>query len=951
MIRGNRIYRYVLGTLLFGLPFSIATPGFSAGENEAISGLDPKIHEDNNPSWDGIEWTQVSPGHGGTCWYLRIHPSDPNTEMESVDMGGSYITHDGAKSFKSVNDPDWAFPRLHYLAAIDFSTKSPDIGYAVSEGNGAFKTTDRGRTWQPLAETPADHLFQNAAMPTLRTVAPRAPLCAVTIDPDDPETVWVGVGRWRASMMDRFYRRFPEGMMRSTNGGQTWTRVTDAFPPHAMLRKLHITKSESPWGKLLIAGTDRGIYLSRDNGQTWLDQSRSALYHDGALNPAREADKALPHGEISDMAVYQNDRDKKLAIYVGLETCPVIEGDRIVYYGGAWRSWDLGKTWEDVTGNLRMPTKLLLNLPKGAYAAPYTGTVKRILWNAFLDENDNRKMLEDISWDVDTQDTELRSLRDAWMKNRPKEMADLWDEYERSADNLPPLHQIRVDSRDPDVFYTSVHDRWVPYGVWKTEDGGKRWICTTRGAQGWADPNWADYVPKDGPVHNIDQVWTAKHPMNWGTPTAPFGLWDIRLFDLSQSDPDILQFHSHRVTYRSEDGGKTWQDSSNHYVPGADGAFMGNGNSNMCVFDLAWHPNDPSRMLFWMADCGMKRSRDGGRSIKSLPESSFGSNQWVRGAAFDPDDPDRFWQVFGCSDWLVLGPDGESLVRGTYFLESRDFGETCEGVTLQENGNADLPEPIEKFEMHVNRLLVDPRSPKEKRRFIAAHSSLDRTAVSTSGGGIRSDDSLGVFISEDGGDTWTESNEGIDPENRCIVDLVPDPENFDVIYAPVSTRLGSKPIPGGLYVSRDSGQSWSKLDGLPLFTVSEMAIGPDRALYASGGYGTTSSGYKIDDGGGVFRSRDGGKTWEAILKATCVSNVAVSPRNPNLIYCTVDMGRPSADPNTQSSGVWRSADGGKTWRRVNHGLSSNFRFTRIRFNPHVKGEVWIGTFGTGYYRT
>jgi len=126
-----------------------------------------------------------------------------------------------------------------------------------------------------------------------------------------------------------------------------------------------------------------------------------------------------------------------------------------------------------------------------------------------------------------------------------------------------------------------------------------------------------------------------------------------------------------------------------------------------------------------------------------------------------------------------------------------------------------------------------------------------------------------------------------------------------------------------------------------------VSVAPDGALYASGGYGHTAKDWDSD--GGVCKSVDGGKTWERLLAAPCVSNVAVCPSNPKLVYCTVEGG--VLRPEVKGAGVWRSADGGKTWLRVNKGLSTNCAFTRVRFNPNVTGELWLGTFASGYYRS
>lgn len=839
----------------------------------AISGLDPQLWQTSSPSWNGLRWEQLAPGDGGTCFYLRIHPQDPNRVIESKDMGGTYLTTDGSRTYQSVNDPDWTFPRLHYLNSVDFCRANPDIGYAVSDSNGAFRTGDRGRSWVPLDTAPLDALD-----PTRR----RQPLAAVAVHPDNPAEVWVGTGRPR----NAGDKRLVNGMACSLDGGVTWRLVPDAIPPDAMLRKLVIAPQAWGVGKALLAATDRGFLVSHDGGETWAEKGRNGLPHQGLVDLD---------------AVFDGAR-KKVVLAVTLTSQAKRSGDGIEFAGGVWRSEDLGETWTDATGNLRLPTALVLAAPD-ARPEQWSTPVNRI-----------------------TLDGATR--------------AEIAERLEKSPCILPDFHTVRLDPRNPQVIYASIFQPWFPYGVWKTTDGGQSWVCTVRGAQGWLDPAWADYRPAAGPVLNVEQVWTAKHPMNWGTDRCVFGLWDTRIFDLCTSNPDVLYFHTHRVTYRSDDGGATWRDISNHVVPDADGGFMGSGNSNMCVFDVAFHPQAPGRMLFAMADCGVKTSRDGGRSLHPMPGASFGSNQWVYTTAFDPDDPDRFWQFFGCLDWLVGG------IKGTYFLESRDFGRTCDGVTVAPNGSVSLPPPVAVASAQVNRLLVDPRSPKDRRRFVAAQSSADRLAISSGGSGLLSGDGQGILISEDHGQTWTPSNTGLDPDNLSVVDLVVGPAGFDILYAAVFLRIkGGVSLPGGLYRSTDSGRSWSRLTGLPLASVAQVVALPNGTLYVAGGYGNGR-----DSGGGIYRSTDGGTNWQQLLAAPCVSTLAVSPHDPQVVYCTVDAGPAGLRPDVLGGGVWRSADAGATWRRANRGLATNYRFTFLRFNPLVPGEVWVGTFGSGWYR-
>jgi photosystem II stability/assembly factor-like uncharacterized protein len=117
-------------------------------------------------------------------------------------------------------------------------------------------------------------------------------------------------------------------------------------------------------------------------------------------------------------------------------------------------------------------------------------------------------------------------------------------------------------------------------------------------------------------------------------------------------------------------------------------------------------------------------------------------------------------------------------------------------------------------------------------------------------------------------------------------------------------------VSGGVWKTTDGGQAWFPLnDLLPNLAVSALAMDPQdpEVIYAGTGEGYFN--YDAVRGAGIFRTTDGGRTWEH-LESTgnanfyYVNDLVVSPNDSQRIYAAT------------RTGVWRSTDGGRTWRRV-----------------------------------
>jgi photosystem II stability/assembly factor-like uncharacterized protein len=164
----------------------------------------------------------------------------------------------------------------------------------------------------------------------------------------------------------------------------------------------------------------------------------------------------------------------------------------------------------------------------------------------------------------------------------------------------------------------------------------------------------------------------------------------------------------------------------------------------------------------------------------------------------------------------------------------------------------------------------------------------------------------------------------------------------------VVALAGTPETGAGIYVTRDAGHTWQRINETPLFADISALVTSSRDLRTL--YLATRQHYDHRSGksyrGGVFASRDGGITWRQVLDFRFVQAMAISPADPRMIYVgTTD--HPYHD-DYPAEGVLKSTDSGATWRHVNVGLSHrNVNFLSV--SPHDPSVLYVGTSGNGVF--
>jgi photosystem II stability/assembly factor-like uncharacterized protein len=123
-------------------------------------------------------------------------------------------------------------------------------------------------------------------------------------------------------------------------------------------------------------------------------------------------------------------------------------------------------------------------------------------------------------------------------------------------------------------------------------------------------------------------------------------------------------------------------------------------------------------------------------------------------------------------------------------------------------------------------------------------------------------------------------------------------------------------VNGGVWESIDAGRTWQPIfDGQTIGSIGALAIAGSDANVIYVGSGEADMRSDISQGNGVYKSTDAGKTWNfaGLRDSQQIGKILVHPRDPNLVYVAA-LGHPYG-PNAER-GVFRSRDGGKSWQKI-----------------------------------
>jgi photosystem II stability/assembly factor-like uncharacterized protein len=148
-------------------------------------------------------------------------------------------------------------------------------------------------------------------------------------------------------------------------------------------------------------------------------------------------------------------------------------------------------------------------------------------------------------------------------------------------------------------------------------------------------------------------------------------------------------------------------------------------------------------------------------------------------------------------------------------------------------------------------------------------------------------------------------------------------------------------VNGGVWRSDDDGRTWAPIfDSQPTQSIGAIAVAPSDAsiIYVGSGEGLHRPDLSV--GNGMYRSTDGGQTWThlGLDDAQQIPDLAVDPHDPNRVYAAV-LGHPFG-PSAQR-GVYRSLDGGATWQQVLH-RDQDTGASFVRIDPFDANTLYAG---------
>jgi photosystem II stability/assembly factor-like uncharacterized protein len=336
----------------------------------SILGLAAASQAQVNPAlFSDMRWREIGPMRAGRTRALAGVPGEPATFYLGAVNGGVWKTTDAGATWQSI----WDNEPTGSIGSIAVAASQPDVIYVgsgeglqrpdLSTGDGVYKSTDAGKTWthleglrdgQQIGQVAIDpknpdrvfvavegHPYgQNEERGLYRTddggktfkrvlfVSSRTGASEVQIDPHHPDIVFAGMWqRQEAPWENGSFGGSEGGLYRSSDGGDTWTKLTgNGLPGDILQLQLTISPADSKRIYAEIGATNRtvGFYRSDDGGVHWA--------HTETDDPRPEA--RIGGGDVPVPVADPKDPDMVYAVTVV-----------------TWKSTDAGKTWTAFRGS------------------------------------------------------------------------------------------------------------------------------------------------------------------------------------------------------------------------------------------------------------------------------------------------------------------------------------------------------------------------------------------------------------------------------------------------------------------------------------------------------------------------------------------------------------------------------------------------------------------------
>jgi len=314
-------------------------------------------------------------------------------------------------------------------------------------------------------------------------------------------------------------------------------------------------------------------------------------------------------------------------------------------------------------------------------------------------------------------------------------------------------------------------------------------------------------------------------------------------------------------------------------------------------------PGQPNVFYFGSVGGGVWKSTNAGRTWQPIFDSQPVASIGAVAVAFS--NPNVVYVGTGESDMR------SQISYGNGMYKSTDAGKTWRHIGLDNT-------------RQIARVLVDPRDP-------------NLVYVAALGHAYGPNPDRGVFRSKDGGATWQKVL--FKSNDVGAVDLQIDPSNARTIYAslwatrrpPWSVYPAANAPGGGIFKSTDGGDTWKAIDaGIPVDGRGRIGLAISAARPARI--------YAIVDAkeGGLFRSDDGGATWAKTSGDARVwgrgwyfGKIVADPKNADLVYIS-------------NTGVYRSRDGGKTFGEPFKGSPGGDDYHQLWISPDDSNRMILG---------